>query len=73
MMCGEGAVLSMEEKWNSLLPTINKLNDRAEESQDVDSFMALEVIDKQLRPAGAGAKSLSAYAIFEVYNYACSL
>lgn len=73
MMCGEGAVLSMEEKWNSLLPTINKLNDRAEESQDVDSFMALEVIDKQLRPAGAGTKSLSAYAIFEVYNYARSL
>lgn len=67
LMTEEGVVEKMEEKWKSLLPSIFKLDDAYGTCDDEAADMqALTIIDSQLRPAGTGAKSVAAYAMYEV-------
>lgn len=71
LMTEEGVVGKMEEKWKSLLPSIFKLDDAYGTCDDEAADMqALTIIDSQLRPAGTGAKSVAAYAMYEVCVHA---
>ena len=69
LMCGEDAATTIATKWKLYVPTI--LRQGGEEAalsgdNERDSYRALELIHKRLRPGGPGAKSPTAIALYEV-------